>query len=905
MELSASAFTVVVAHDDDDGLTTRDLACQWHLDGLLGEFAWVTPQDVHKSPYGPAHVTATVMGQEDQVELMTLLGSRPRSMVRIVLLHLLTHENSNAERLVEACDEIAELVRRAMPRHVREGAGSESMRLLRINLMVPESDLLPQDTDLIEPGWEINAIVSPEDRPDLDRMSVFVRQSVNLHGHGLAATAAVGGLWAGSPVGAFDNHQADSTTGGHEVVVIRCQARIVVGDDRSHELAAKVIDTVQGSEFGASDLVSWAVPADNPESVVASAVDRLLTHPEWALDERHSTPLDRTQVSLGSLLRNWAVFQLQMPIAVLKFLFGVGRSWVEHSITAATVGRDAGEVGRVRPLSPDEARQVAEHRMKALAEELGPARLHEEASSWGQATPSAWRELRELVIGLVDGSRLPDRFARTTRGGLEEVLPPAAVAPHPGETLDLSIGTRLGSIDVEDVAEVAQRLPEEHSDERVGATPDGHSPDLPAHEATDGVAKRSEKERLTSWVEQRKHTLLWSLATRVCEFRRKEHAQAAAAQDVLENSTPPSTMRLQTAQVIVVGAWLLALLATLLAGAWVWADAREDPLGLLARLPEVNWQNIARLVLVVLAVLLVAGTNYFQALRAYEWSVAQRMHTIRQASDEYVAARQQEKRWTLMYRGLQEWGRVFGELLHRPWTTSVTPDDAVGQYEGLPAAVAVAVPENVDAGPDPHLVSRGVEAVCERGWLLEEFGRLVAASRRNDPNSHPRAGDLPADLDLGLRPNGPRTELAQVAAVHSTKVAATEHLVAEVTELIGHGEVAMPTQAVVRLGQYSAGDPVPDREFFGSSVDLEAPLIPELFQPEALIDQRNVPEHIVFCLPMGSTRPKLKHSEVHYCGVSTATRVDVSPLMQADNITMFARSSVLAPAFPDDPAKYN
>lgn len=106
MELRQSAFTVVVANDDEDGLHARRLATQWHREGLLGDFAWVTPRDVEVPQYGPATILATVAGREDPVELMTLLGSRPRSLIRIVVLHLLTHENSSAARLVSACNHI-------------------------------------------------------------------------------------------------------------------------------------------------------------------------------------------------------------------------------------------------------------------------------------------------------------------------------------------------------------------------------------------------------------------------------------------------------------------------------------------------------------------------------------------------------------------------------------------------------------------------------------------------------------------------------------------------------------------------------------------------------------------------------------------------------------------------------
>jgi len=281
------------------------------------------------------------------------------------------------------------------------------------------------------------------------------------------------------------------------------------------------------------------------------------------------------------------------------------------------------------------------------------------------------------------------------------------------------------------------------------------------------------------------------------------------------------------------------------------------------------------------------------------------MHTIRTASDEYVTALQQEKRWALMYRGLQDWGNILSELLHRPWAVSSTDDAGVGEYEGLPAAVAVAKPVDVDAGADPRLVTKGVEAICQRGWLAEEFERVVSRSARNDPSAQPHAGDLPADLDLGLRQTGPRVELVQVAAMPDTKAEATEHLVDEVTELVKDGGVAMPPQTVVRLGSYSAGDRVVDQQYFGGSTRVESPLTTELFQPQAQVARYYIPERIVFCLPMGSAQPTLKHAEVHYCGVSVATRVDISTQMSADNITLFARAQRFEAMPIDDIDSFN
>jgi hypothetical protein len=876
MELT-SGLTLIVCGEDEDGLRAKDLALRWHRDGLLQEFAWVTPEDVTHEQFGPPTVMVTVAGRDEPMEMMTYLGLRPRGLIRVVLLHLLVHEDSDPRALVDVCDAVADLVHRAMPRRVQLTNSARGTRLLRINLLVPETDLFPQQLDLILPRWEVNAIVSPEDRPDLDRMNIFVRRTVNLHGHALAAAAGVGGLWANAGVGTFDSYEPDSTTGGEEVVVVRCQARMVVGDERSAELAADCITSVQRSELGASPWVSWGVPAESPAAVVRNNVERLFTHPEWMPHEKEVSPLHKAHRPLGDLIRNWAVFQLTLPLAVLRFVFGIGRSFVERSVTAATVGHEAGEVGRIRPLSPEEVELIAKARLKELSDELAPARLEDEAATWGQTTPSAWRELRELVIGLVDGSRLPDRFTRTTRASALEVLPPSAVVASPHLDAD-SPETPTSPTE----SEGRHRRTEEPAP---GDADGPHEPGDPGGDSTEAELES-------------KYSLIAQVETRVGEHLARERASAVEARKELHSLSPPDTKRLRKTQGLVKLAWSLTFLTLIVIALLVWADASSDTIEWLRHLPDVDWATVAWYAGLVLVALLAVGTAYFQALVAYEWQVSLRLHRLREASDSYVVARREERRWRVMQAGLRDWAATLAELLHRPWHVPTQPDVPPGMYDDLPASVAVATPIDRDGGSDPRMVARAIEHVCQKGWLKDEFLRVVSASPSNDPSALPHAGDLPADLDLGLRPHGPRRELVEVATSPAVKQAATRHLLSEVAELLREGDVRMPPQTVARIGPYSAGEPVLDREFFTLPTNDVAPFVPELFHPSALLAQHNLPQRSVLCVPSGTPAPRGTQVDVHQCGYSVASRVDVSALISPRHIKLFTKpeQAPIAPA---------
>ena len=101
----------------------------------------------------------------------------------------------------------------------------------------------------------------------------------------------------------------------------------------------------------------------------------------------------------------------------------------------------------------------------------------------------------------------------------------------------------------------------------------------------------------------------------------------------------------------------------------------------------------------------------------------------------------------------------------------------------------------------------------------------------------------------------------------------------------------MPAQNVVRLGPYSAGDPIVDTLFLGSSTDIEIPLAQETFSDGAVVSARNVPERVMFCLPNGLPAPSPTNAELHRCGSSAATRVDVSPVLQPSDVRLFTSQS--------------
>jgi hypothetical protein len=913
------SYTVLVISDDQDGQRIHELATTWHADGLLHDFAIVTPASVDRTGQGPPLIHARPVGESADVELMRLLGNRRRDLIRVVVLHALTHKNISATAMVEVCNQVSTMVKRAMP---VGAAGDHAVKLLRINMLVPETDVVPQQTALLQPGWEVNAVVSPEDRPDVDRLSVFIRAEENLHGHALAAAATIGGLWRGMHAAALDDARLDSTSADRDSVVVRCQVRLILGDDRSDRLAHAAIDAVIGTADGAVRHLEWGFVSDRPDQLVDRCLTQLMSTPEWRPDSRTVPVLARKEQSLGTLIGDWLRFQASLPLAAFKFFGASAQDAAERGLTYTFVGSDVGVLGRLDPEAPRVTQAHATARLTALSDALEPTRLAQDAAVSGQATPTAWRTLRELCLGLVDGSELPPGFDRLRRAELDEVLPPSFIAPSQGR--EVVNGQEFRGVDVEAVARMGEptgsqsiadskspsdETPELGDTEReasVGPEAD-HSPNSEAkapdvtQEIADDATPQAEggasassapspaveartDHSMRSWVDDRRHTLLWKLSKRVYEQRRSEQRKATDANKTIDaNREAPAADSLVRARRVLLITWTVSLVLIVTGViSYLYAPGPVEEW-----LTRQRWQSIATWIAVILAIFLFGGHHYYRASRNYEWAVQQRLHNLRAASDEYVAATQQETRWSLMYAGVLDWADILSELLHRPWTDPETYQGVPDAPGGLPAAVAMAQPAGQSTEPTIDMIAEAVEAVCHRGWLREEFDRATTRSRLNDSSTNLSIGDLPADLDLGLRRNGARGDLLDVVMADHGRMTAGREVYEQIQNLVAVGDVRVPSLNVQRIGDYANGEVRDDRDFIASIVEDPGSFSTDVFSSQALVHSRHVVQDRVLTIPHGVECPPAPGLKARTSEPSISTRVDVSGTLTPSDLSLF------------------
>jgi hypothetical protein len=365
---------------------------------------------------------------------------------------------------------------------------------------------------------------------------------------------------------------------------------------------------------------------------------------------------------------------------------------------------------------------------------------------------------------------------------------------------------------------------------------------------------------------------------------RETKAAQTASDDIAKYASAPSTKSLERARTLCFVGWIVAFVILGLVALGLWVTTNDGH----AFTESKVWTRALSGVLLAAVVFLIGGHFYYRALRHYEWQVRQRMHALRIATDEYVAARQQQKRWNIMGRGLSDWMAILSELLHTPLSAQLGLESpSAPELRGVPAAVAVAVArERVDA-THADLGRGAAEALCTQGWIRQEFARMLAASPSNNREAGAVSGDLPADLDLGLRQYGPRNELVRVASSDVVKKTATEAALRKIQHLAIEGRVQVPDLTVVRTGPYSSGQVEDHVGFFASTLPLRAPFAGEIFSEQAQVQGLQMPELRALSLPPGVKGRDDADTTIERSGLSLMTRVDVSATLRLDDVSLF------------------
>lgn len=947
------SLTIFLLGDGEHGAAVLELADSWTRSGILDEALWLTPSGVVSPASGPPDATAVHMGRHglSQVNLFEHIGKFRLELVRVVVGHLLPDDETPSDTdLNTVGNQIALAIRAALPRG-HGGAAERSTRLHRAVVVVPASGVTGKDPAVLQPGWEVNAIISPEDRPDLDRSSIYVRHPGNFHGHAAAALAAVGGVLRGVPAGALDDITSDSTSMETDAVVARIMIRSVIGEDVLNRIARQVFDPESLAPDGPASVLSWARPASQPDLVVNQAAHHVLAQPEWKDAPPPETPSPSVEKqSFWSALLTAAKFNVKTTGAVFSWELSRRRAELEQRATHAIVGGEGGALVTLGPRPVEELAGAANLLIARQRDQL-ERQLQFESTRAHAIPPSTWSKLRDLTLGLVDGGDLGD-FPAPRQLGKRELLSPSTAVVVPGsgwEGLDgqvvladdplamRSYGTDLKvALDeshgqlaelTKELEDAERRAAEERAAAEETAPTDKETEDTRGAAGTHSGAapgKKSEaarrsrsgtaikvpedpavvrtREKLTR--AKREHAALvahraaydaWStpimktLLWRVADDVGQRWLRSNAEREALEAGM--SDDEAPPAEGLKAAQKRLMLVWRIFAALWVVA------IGYITFLWKQEQQELSDALLsaggvtaAVTIVLAAANHRFYKAVRHYEWMVKLVLARLRGAADRYLHFGQEAARLHLMYEALRDWTRILGEVTHRPWQP---PEEG---FEDLPEHVVAALPAAMGVGrqteerndvPQSSLVS-AYRTLYTQGWCSKAFERAYEYFEAQSPTA-PREGHRDVDLDALDSPISPRRRLRDYWVNGEARSRLAEGALQVLRDAVNDDSLPLPTRVVSRLGRHGDGQEVPEASFLEAMATENTALAVDTFSAPGQIARKHYTAQSIAWLPdTPGSNFENESVEIRAAAGHNTLRVDVSRRVSPSELAVFS-----------------
>lgn len=919
-----SHFSVIVTDGSAVALRIQEVVGDWAQAGLVGESAWVCPDDVTATA-GPPQVLSTVIGPGGihRADLFHEIGVRRLDTVRLVVAQFIVTGYDQSWKLPELGRTLAELLGYTLPRTVSDEGEQETL-LRRTNVLIPASGVSGVTTDALLPGWDANVVIAAEDRPDLDRASVFVREGGNYTGHAAAAIASVGALWSGIDGGCLDVLETDSTEMDTDVAVVRQAVRAVVRSNEVRDLADAACARVVADPSEPARVAQWARPALEPGPVVDSVLAETMETGDWATREpKHERAPKQTEKRFLAAVREAVAFNVRLIGFGIKAIVWKVLRVLEHIATGAIVGHRADQVVRFHPSSSLEIHRRGQAKLDAQPEELRRRMLVDEGGSVAAPSATTWVSLRRSCFGLADGSTLPGEYEVPEIAGKPQVLPPSSVVPNPTDAFTTMDGAPIRACDAQAATEYRSELREAAREPAPEPTRDSGRPTAASQtvggdplvgnaSADDAETRRNKSEEkakrkrakdelaaLEQWIGGRKDTLTWRIYEGVATKAalRQSEARRAYGDATATTQLPAEKLRGSQRKLIVAWSVLGVIFAAVLAYLWHWQYEQER------MTPSELTKSLAGTFLVLLLIGMLFNHQFYKAVRHFEWVVEQTLARRRETAEQYVVARREASRLQLLASRLNDWAEIIGSVLHCPWTPAPLsgPTTAVESLTHLPAAVAVAVPPDQASGISPIVMARAVQVLTERGWANQLFDRGVDAYELNVRSARD-SGQLAADLDTL---SSPTSALGLLWAFFRTGEAgryATTTARGQISEALDQSVLELPPRSVRRIGEHADGQAVSDSQFFGGVLFPAIPFVGDLWTPTGLLKHKNVPDQSLAWMPRAAGASRMKSLDRYTAIGDVAMRVDLSRRCVTSDLLVFAPEAAAKEQPSDRPA---
>lgn len=397
---------------------------EWIGDGLLGNFIWMTADDIQVEEFGPPTTRGTVWGLDEDRELTGIevnpfeeLARDKFKTVRLIAVRVLSNTFEPDESEYAKFDLLSETIRLSLPLALSEDRPGEKTNLRRINLVVFPTELKSMNYATVFKGqWDHHVIASPEDRKTPLSADRFVKEDSRYPKFIAMHVAATGGLWNGIARSPFDD-LAKPESGAHSYQLSRVFVNSVLTDGLSRRIAASVLSDLADPniDLHAKGLVAeientYFIKDDEIDQVVDQMVEIVFDSDKKVL--RFAEPddgeeLERQRWTEWQSIKDFMKFCFQRVLVMPKWCWIWLRRRVGKKLQDSLIGPDGGIMIGIDQHDAEDIRDrhlfgqmetIASNVKEAQKALVTPFRR---TSTTSRAT--LWSEMRQLIYGILEG----------------------------------------------------------------------------------------------------------------------------------------------------------------------------------------------------------------------------------------------------------------------------------------------------------------------------------------------------------------------------------------------------------------------------------------------------------------------------------------------------------------------
>lgn len=466
---------------------------QWIGDGLLGNFIWMTADDIQPEQFGPPTIRGTVWGLDENRELKGVevnafeeMAKNRFKTVRLIGVRVLSNSFEADETELQKFDLLSDTVRLSLPLMMSKDVAGQKTDLRRINLVIYPTELEKNDYSHVFKGhWDHHVIASPEDRKTPLSADRFVKEDSRFPKFIAMHIAATGGLWNGIARSPFDE-LAKPESGDKSYQISRVFVNSVLTDGLSRRVAASVLADLADPSI---DLHAKGLVAEIPDTVFIEDADveawvDAMVEVVFACDNAiltfeeptHSEELQWVKWSEWKGISDFFSFSGKKIISMPKWCWIWIRRKIGKKLTESLAGPDGGLLIGIDQHDADDIRDRALFdgmaKIKGNIDDARKALVTPFRKTSTASRPGLWSDIRQLIYGFLEGGDLQKfgienfdgRYPLFSKVG-DVIQDPKQVKAVPSELADLSPVKEISWTNI-DLADDVVRAQTKHIAER-------------------------------------------------------------------------------------------------------------------------------------------------------------------------------------------------------------------------------------------------------------------------------------------------------------------------------------------------------------------------------------------------------------------------------------------------------